>query len=361
MKIVHLTENMEIGGAEMLIGQLCRWQRAQGHDPSVHCLYSIGRLGNQLRQERFEVLLHNSSGIGGRAGSIYRELKKLKPDLVHCHNATATIAGAIPARAAGAKSIVATRHGIVAPPYTLRRELKFAFASRWCDWIVAVCKQARANLMAAPFAARTKIVCIYNAARALPSNENPPAKSGFTLLHVARLHPAKDQVTLLRAFALARTKVRDLRLWIVGEGNERADLERLAQGIGLDGSVTFLGEQTDVGRFFAAADLFVLSSVTEGVPLALLEALSAGLPAVVTDVGGMGEIARLSDATLTAPPANPAALAAAIEKMAQSREQLPQLAKIARQCYQANFTLERMASEYMALYESAPSCLHSGG
>jgi len=252
--------------------------------------------------------------------------------------------------------VVATRHGIVAPPYALRRELKFAFASRWCNWIVAVCEQACNNLMAAPFAARRKIVRIYNAAGALPrTGGRPPVKSGFTLLHVARLNPVKDQPTLLRAFALARTRVPDLRLWIVGGGEQRSKLEALAREIGLKGSVTFFGEQTEVGNFFAAADLFVLSSVSEGVPVSLLEALAAGLPAVVTDVGGMSEVARLSAATMTAPPGNPPALAAAIEQMARSRDQLPQLGKIAQQCYAAHFTLERMANDYMRLYCSAHS------
>jgi glycosyltransferase involved in cell wall biosynthesis len=351
MKIVHLVDSMDMGGAEKLISLLSRWQRQQGHDPSVHCLYRIGTLGEDLRADGFEVVLHDSSRIGGRAGSVYRGLSRSKPDIVHCHNATAAILSAIPARVAGIRSIVVTRHGIVARPYLLRREFKFAFVSRYCDWIVAVCDQARTNLMAAPFAARRKIVRIYNATAALPSNGAPPPKSGFTLLHVARLHPEKDQETLLRAFALAKAQVPDLQLWIVGEGSLRPKLETLTQEIGLNGSVTFFGQQAHVGPFFAAADLFVLSSTTEGVPLSLLEAMAAGLPAVVTEVGGMGELARLSHAIITTPPSNPQALAGAFLRRVQARTELPQWRSLARQTYLANFTLDRMASEYMALYD----------
>lgn len=352
MKIVHVVDNMEIGGAEKLIAMLCQWQREHGHDASVLCLYSIGPLGEQLRKDGFEVTLAAQSG-SVRSDGIYRRLRKLKPDVSHCHNANATILSAVPARFAGVKSVVATRHGVVAPPHRLRRELKFAVSSRCCDWIVAVCDQARSNLMAAPFAARTKIVRIYNAVRGLPQSVSRPiAKSGFTLLNVARLNWAKDQETLLRAFAGARSRIKDLQLWIVGDGNLRSGLEGLSHELGLNGSVTFFGEQEDVSPFLNAADLFVLSSVTEGVPISLLEALEASLPAVVTNVGGVTEVARLSEAILTAPPSNPEALAAAIEKMALSRDQLPQLGKAARSCYQQHFTLERMASEYMALYRS---------
>jgi len=352
MNIVHLAENMEVGGAEKLISMLCRWQRRQGHDASVQCLYSVGPLGEQLRGDAFEVALHHPSGPGGRAASIYRKLKQCRPDVVHCHNATAAILGTPAARAAGVKRIIATRHGNVAPPYLLRREIKFAVASRWCDWVVAVCEQARYNLMAAPFAARHKIVRIYNGAQAQHRNGlESPAKSGFTLLHVARLSPAKDQETLLKAFALAKARIQDLQLWIVGEGRLRAKLESLAWRTGIIDSVKFFGEQADVSPFFAAADLFILSSVTEGVPVSLLEALAAGLPAVVTEVGGMTEVARLSEATVTAPPSNPAALAAAIETMAKSCDRFAQLKTRARECYAQNFTVERMASEYMTLYE----------
>lgn len=353
MKIVHLTDSMEVGGAEKLISLLCRWQRQQGHDASVQCLYSMGRLGEELRSDKFEVVLHRSSGFDGVAGSIYRDLKRRQPDVVHCHNATAAILGAIPARLAGAHAVIATRHGNVSPPHALRREIKFAFASRWCDWIVAVCEQARQNLMAAPFPARRRIVRIYNATVAPQTGTAPPlSKSGFTLLHVARLSAAKDQETLLKAFAIAKTSIPDMRLWIVGDGSLRARLECVALAIGIRDSVTFFGEQADVSPFLMAADLFVLSSVTEGVPVSLLEALAAGLPAVVTDVGGMSEVARLSDATITASASNPAALAAAIEKMSAMRDQLPRLSQIARQCYAEHFTLDRMASEYMALYNS---------
>ena len=351
MKIVHLADSLEVGGAEKLITLLCRWQRLQGHEASVHCLYEIGTLGNELRCEGFQVVLHSRLAIGGYASSIYGKLKLDRPDVLHCHNAAAAILGAIPARAARVKRIVVTRHGAVSPPYLWRRELRFAVASRCCDWVVAVCEQARNNLMAAPFAARKKIVRIYNAASALNRDGVlAPSKAGFTLLNVGRLSPVKDQETLLKAFAIAKVETPDLQLWIVGGGSLRTKLEGLSQQLGLCDSVTFFGERADVSPFLLAADLFILSSITEGLPISLLEALAAGIPAIVTDVGGISEVARLSDAAVTVPPSSPAALAAAITKMAQARDQLSHLGKIARQCYVAHFTPERMASEYMTLY-----------
>jgi glycosyltransferase involved in cell wall biosynthesis len=351
MKIVHITDSMQIGGAEKLIALLCRFQREQGYDPSVHCLYSVGALGEQLRSEGFTVT--RSAPTTGLMRSLYHEFRQHRPDVVHCHNLTATVVAAMSARLAGARSVVSTRHGLVAPPYSLRRELKFAVASRFCDWIVAVCDAARHNLRSAPFAARDKIVRVYNGVPALGQNGSPPAvKSGFTLLHVARLSAAKDQATLLRAVVLADSQVPDLKLWIVGDGPLRPELQSLADRLGLRERVTFFGEQIDVAPFFSSADVFVMSSITEGLPVSLLEAMSAGLPAVVTDVGGMGEVVRRSGAGSVVPALDERALAEAIRRIASDHGELSRLRTAAQHCYEREFTLKRMAAEYVKLYGS---------
>src|SRR6476660_4197704 len=154
LRIAHVVDSMEMGGAEKLTATLCRLQRDRSHTASVHCLYQVGVLGEELRAEGFEVILHHPSSFFHLVRSLYRTFRCTPPDVVHCHNATAAIIAAVPARAAGVKSVIVTRHGLVKPPYQLRRELKFALASRWCDWIVGVCEGTRANLLAAPFAAR---------------------------------------------------------------------------------------------------------------------------------------------------------------------------------------------------------------
>src|SRR4029077_950277 len=125
------------------------------------------------------------------------------------------IFAALPARLAGVKTVIVTRHGLVNPPYHLRRELKFALASRCCDWIVGVCEGTRTNLMAAPFAARDRIIHIYNGALPLNVRAVPQQKKDFTLLYVGRLAPLKDHATLLQAVARTRTHHPGLQLWIV--------------------------------------------------------------------------------------------------------------------------------------------------
>jgi glycosyltransferase involved in cell wall biosynthesis len=348
--IAHVCDSMEMGGAEKLTATLCRLQRDRGHTASVHCLYWLGVLGEELRTEGFEVILHHPSSFLHLVRGLYRSFRRSRPDVVHCHNATAAIMAALPARLAGVKTVIVTRHGLVKPPYQIRRELKFALASRCCDWIVGVCKGTRTNLQAAPFAARDKIVHIYNGADPADIRAVPQPKKGFTLLHVGRLAPLKDHATLLQAVALTRALHPDMQLWIVGDGPLEASLRKLTDHLGLNECVTFFGEQADVSPFLLAADLFVSSSVTEGLPVSLLEAMSAGLPALVTNVGGMGEIARLSGAVILVPASDPEAMAGALCGAFVGRQELSKMGQLASHCYEQYFRPERMLDDYMNLY-----------
>jgi glycosyltransferase involved in cell wall biosynthesis len=362
LRIAHVGDSMEMGGAEKLTATMCRLQRDRGHAPSIHCLFRLGILGEELRAEGFEVTLHSPSSFFFLMRSLYRAFRRSAPDVVHCHNATAAIFAALPARLAGVKTVIVTRHGLVKPPYQLRRELKFAIASRWCDWIVGVCEGTRTNLLAAPFAARDKIIHIYNGAWPADDRAVPRPKSGFTLLYVGRLAPLKDHATLLRAVALSRSHHPEVQLWIVGDGPVEFRLRSLTDELGLNECVTFFGEQADVSPFMLAADLFVSSSVTEGLPVALLEAMSVGLPALVTDVGGMGEIARLSGAVTLVPSSDPSRMAVAICEAIGLRQDLPKIGRLASNCYQRYFRPERMLDEYMSLYNpnvSSHEPLHS--
>jgi glycosyltransferase involved in cell wall biosynthesis len=351
LNITHVGDSMEMGGAEKLTATLCRLQRDQGHKASVHCLYRLGVIGEELQAEGFEVVLHHPSAFFHLMRSLYKSFKRSRPDVVHCHNATAAIIAALPARLAGVKTVIVTRHGLVKPPYQIRRELKFALASRWCDWIVGVCEGTRTNLLAAPFAARDRIIHIYNGACPANVQAVPRPKKGFTLVHVGRLAPLKDHATLLQAFALTRKHHRDVQLWIVGGGPLELSLRKVTDELGLNECVTFFGEQADVSPFLLAADLFVSSSVTEGLPVSLLEAMSVGLPAVVTDVGGMGEIARLSGSITLVPSSDTDSMARALSHAAAARQNLPKLGQLANHCYEQYFRPERMFEDYMSLYK----------
>src|ERR1035441_3868402 len=266
MKIAHVVDSMEIGGAETLVSQMCRLQREQGHDPCVYAVAALGVLGERMRKEGFVVQPNVGRHLPDATRNLFRLFKEARPDVVHLHNPTPTIYAAAAARIAGVPSIVSTRHSLVAPPRNLVMELKYTIAAKFCDWIVGICDATTNNMKSAHSAPGRKIVRIYNGTLALPrvAKEQWPPKSGFTLVYVGRLEPVKNHVLLLNAFRSALSSRPDLRLWMVGDGSERKRLESLATELGIAAAVTFWGQQLDVAPFFSAADAFVMSSKSEG-------------------------------------------------------------------------------------------------
>jgi glycosyltransferase involved in cell wall biosynthesis len=284
--------------------------------------------------------------------NFYKLFRASPPDVVHLHNPTPAIYAAMAARMAGVPSIVSTRHSLVAPPHRAVAELKYRIAARFCDWIVGICDATVNNLKAIRSAPPRKIVRVYNGTVPLQraAKEDWPPKSGFTLVYVGRIEPVKNHALLLRAFHRAVSTMPELRLWMVGDGSERAAMERLAAELGIGGQVTFWGQQLDVTPFFSAADAFIMSSRSEGLPVSLLQAFSLGLPAIVTDVGGMAEVVRLAKAGVTVSATDPAEMAAAILQMARSEAAQIEFSENAKAEFQSRFKLQTMADAYMGLY-----------
>lgn len=345
---------MNVGGKEMFVVSLCRLQREMGHMPAVYCLEQTGPMAATLTAEGFEV---KQVGPAGRL-EMWRRLRTLLRgvDVAHCHNVQAAVAGAPAARMAGVPVVVNTRHNLAAAPYHWKHELQYSMAMRWfCHRTAAVCEAAAANLRKLPMAPASRIVAIHNGAQrpeAAYSQQPRPARTGFTFVQVSRLAEPKDPATMLAAFAEASRHAPELRLWIVGDGALRPAVERMIAERDLGGRVTLFGQRRDVGGFLADADCFVLSSRSEGVPMAQLEAMSLGLPMIVTAVGGMPEVLPAGEAFVAVPPGDAQAMARAMVRAVERKAERPAWAAVARRHYEEKFTLGRMAREYQDLYAS---------
>jgi len=357
MKIAHVVDSMEVGGAETMVSQMCRLQRERGHTPSVYALATLGPLGEQLQKEGFTVQPNVGRHLSDSMRNFFRIFKESRPDVVHLHNPSPTVYAAIPARMAGVSRIVSTRHSLVAPPRRKLVELKYAVAATCCDWIVGICDATTNNLKDIHSVPSRKIVRVYNGTVPLPrvAKEHWPPKNGFTLVYVGRLAPVKNHALLLNAFHGALSSMPGLRLWMVGDGGERAMLEGLATQLGISAQVTFWGQQLDVAPFFSAADAFIMSSSSEGLPMSLLQAFSLGLPAIVTDVGGMAEVVRLAKAGIIVSATDPEEMSAAILRLATNDSERELFSTNGEQAFKRRFTLEAMVDAYMDLYQNSGS------
>lgn len=354
MKIAHVVDSMEVGGAETLVLQMCHSQRELGHEPHVYAVAALGPLGERMRAEGFTVQPNMGRHLSDATYSFFRLFKMSQPDVVHLHNPTPTIYAAAAARIAGVPSIVSTRHSLVASPRNVVMELKYALAAGFCDWIVGICDATVNNVNSMRSTPARKIVRVYNGALPLKRTEEVqwPPKSGFTLIYVGRLEPVKQHALLLHAFRSALSIIPELRLWMVGDGSERNVLEKLTADLGITAEVTFWGQQLDVAPFFSAADAFIMSSKSEGLPISLLQAFSLGLPAIVTDVGGMAEVVRLADAGFIVSATDPNEMAVSIVRIASNSTERQQFSTNAEAAFHKHFTLHRMVDAYMDLYRS---------
>lgn len=172
------------------------------------------------------------------------------------------------------------------------------------------------------------------------------------LVTIGRLTEQKGQVHLVKAMRLVVEVRPRTKLLIIGEGELRPKLEQETQRQGLSGKVHFVGVRDDVFEVLKCADLFVLPSLWEGLPMTLLEAMAVGTPVVATAVTGVREVIESEVNGLLVPSRNPEALVVGILKVLQTKEWARQLADRARAEVQERFSMERMAQEYEQFYEA---------
>ncbi len=175
--------------------------------------------------------------------------------------------------------------------------------------------------------------------------------SGRVIASVANLRPVKDHRTLLNAFALVRASNADLQLVLAGKGDEESSLRALAADLGTADRVHFLGSLEDTVPVYHAADAAILSSVSESLPNAIMEALACGLPVAATDVGGVPELLADQPFGRLAPPSNPEALAAALTDLLSGPAHDPAAKEAARTFAVTNFSLPVILEQWYAFLE----------
>jgi glycosyltransferase involved in cell wall biosynthesis len=299
----------------------------------------------------------------GRMRVLHRFLRGQRVQVLHSHGFRPSLLASPVGRCAAVPVIVETPH---VREYW-RKGWKASFvidrqASRFVDQYIAVSEANRKYLVEEKGLPEKKIVLIRNGCDverfdlAHPVPANFKCLAGFAesdpvLLVAARLEPQKGHRVLLRAMALLRPEFPNVRLVALGEGSLRAELEDQVRELGLESSVLMPGHCPDVRDWMTAADVCVLPSFAEGLPLFAIECLAAGRPMVASAVDGTPEIVVDGKTGLTVPAGDSAALAEAIARLLRDPQLAARLggagAEWVRQC----FTLKRQIRETEALYE----------
>jgi glycosyltransferase involved in cell wall biosynthesis len=185
-----------------------------------------------------------------------------------------------------------------------------------------------------------------------PEGEKAALPPGRSVLFLGRHDGQKRVSVLLRAFAKVAARTGDARLVCAGKGPEEENLRALARTLGVAERVSFLGERRDVPALLRAASVFVLPSAAEGLPNALLEALSVGVPSVVTDIPGTDEVVTDEREALTVPLDDEDALARAIARLLEDKELAARLVRAGHERIAREFDMERVVDAHLELFSS---------
>lgn len=352
IRVVHLVTTLAIGGLERVVLDLVRRRTQDTFSMHVICLDSSGVLERAFSELGVAVETIGTAGsVPIRILRLARRLRQLKPHVLHTHNPQAHLHGALSARLAKVPLVVHTKHG---REYADRRLIAALsrLGSRWTSRFVAVSDDAADVARTLERVPTRKLRVIHNGIDVdrFAVRDARPSRAGARAVTVGRLEPVKDQVTLLRAVRVVVDTNPTFQLDIVGDGPSRPELEAQQNALGLTGHVRFHGYREHVGPFLDASDFFVLSSISEGVSLALLEAMACGLPAVATDVGGNREVVVPGETGYLVPAGSPAALADAMCMLQADATNLDRMGRAARRRVEGAFNLSRVVAQYEGMY-----------
>ncbi|MEP6591351.1 MAG: glycosyltransferase [Gemmatimonadota bacterium] len=350
--VVHCIFSVDIGGQEMVVLSLAAHADRARFAPRVLCMHRGGDLAPRFAALGIPVdVLEHPVGDGSLATlrSMTAYLRQHRPAILHTHNPTPHQYGALARIAAGVPALVHTKHGrnqmLTAKGLWYER-----IAGKLTDTLVPVSEDAAKVARSTEWVPSKRIQVIRNGIAVGETPAEPSGTARHRAVHVARLNEVKDQATLLRAVRLVIDRAPEFELDIVGDGEERLALERLASELGIAAAVHFHGFQDDVRGYLSRAGMFVLSSLSEGIALTLLEAMAAGLPVVATDVGGNREVVLPGVTGHLVPPRNPAALADAMLSLLANPEHARTLGLAGRDRVVRDFSVEATVRAYESLY-----------
>ena len=309
--------------------------------------------------------LEFSSRLDVAAGArLLRFIRRENIALVHCHLFIASLVGAGVARMAGVGAVIETCHG--PEVWRMGKGLRGRFwvdrqVGRLVDKYIAVSHAAARHLIATKRVPQSKVRVIHNGRdldRFAPTDTQRRTATRAALglgdepvcLTLARLEEQKGHRHLIDALAILAPRRPNLVTLLAGEGPLEQALRAQCAALGLADRVRFLGYRRDVPELLEAADMVVLPSLYEGLPLVAIEALAARRPMVATEVDGTPEVVIHERTGLLAPPANPVALAAAIERLLDDPALASRLASEGCKFVQENFALRRQIEQTAALY-----------
>ena len=362
----HLIESDGPGGAERMLASVATDLQAAGSRNIVIApAEGEGWLARELsgsgvRVESFRLERPFSPAFAGWLGET---LRRNRVDLAHSHEFTMGVYGAWAARRAGIPHLF-TMHGGRYYAERLRRRIALRIAAAWSGSVVAVSETLARHLRRDLWLRASRVSTIPNGARGGPGvrstlrDELKLTDSDRLAVAVGNLYPVKGHAYLLEALGVLATRLPHLHVAIAGRGEREGELRARAEALNIGDRFHLLGLRADVGNVLAGADVFVLPSLSEGVPLALLEAMLAARPVIATAVGEVPTVLAGGRAGVLVPAGDATALAGALGDLLSDPARASHLGAAGAQRATDEYSFDRMMQRYRTIYGALLSSAH---
>jgi glycosyltransferase involved in cell wall biosynthesis len=362
-RILYLIVTLPVGGAEEHLLSLVRNLDRARFSPLICCVGKSGPIGKEIEDAGgcvIELGRLERGGYDGEIVSLLRDvIRREKVSLVHSHLYHANLYGRLAAFREGVP-VVCTISNTYVRPKVHRRIINWWLARR-THRIIAGSEAIRNDVVKYDCVLPEKVLVIpwgtdtekfevpLSRKEARRKLELP--EEGFIVGTVGRLEEQKGQKFLLEAIGRLRRQGKELSLLLIGSGREEERLRETARREGVTEDVQFLGTRRDLPDLFRAMDAFVLSSLWEGLPIALLSAMASGLPIIATPVGGIPEVIRDGENGYLVPPRDAGALAETIWRVREDPIHATSCGAAALRTVREKYSHRRNAQRVMEVYE----------
>lgn len=364
-RVLHVIERFNVAGAEIVVRDLLHLFAETPWQLHVCVLHDKGIIGTEMFEKGFPVhhLDWTRDGLddAGVVTRMRKVVEQVQPDIIHAHNVTPWY---FATRATWGKSQAkrcATLHGFLTGEGAWKKKCLYALLSRTAKRIAIVSPRIRAQLSTIPFFPLRRVEVIPNGIQTeLPENLDVSVKKAelglreddFVIGTVGRMYAEKNIEMQIRLMARLRENNLRAKLMVVAKKYDYFKvLEELVESLGVQDQVIFTGLRRDVPELLRTFDLFVMTSFSEGTSIALLEAMAAGLPVVVSDVGGNGDVVRHGENGLLFDVHNLDLFVDQVGALINDQDRRRQLATEARKTAQA-YSLEAMKVKYQSFYQN---------
>ncbi|MBC8554277.1 MAG: glycosyltransferase [Candidatus Brocadiales bacterium] len=362
INVVHLVEELTIGGLEKILTTIVLNLNKKKYNVSVWCLREGGFFADKLVKEGIDVkILHISTSRNPLSiYKLYRLLKSHKFDIIHTHAYSAGTIGRVSAFLAGVPVIISHNQNVY-DYYNKYYHFVERFLSYITDGIICVSDVVKKFANETQGIDTKKLVTIYNGIENLRSVSRKETSAlrkelGIPIDHsvigvIAQFSEKKGFGYLIRSASILLKCRKDVNFLLVGDGTIMGDMKQLCHNLKIEKNVIFAGERSDIPEMLSLIDIFVLPSIREGLPLAILEAMACGKPVIATNVGGVPEVVKNGINGILVQPQDPEALHGAMKELLNDAGKRERMGRAGRDICAKGFSSRVMVDRIEELYD----------